>query len=564
MNTWPVSLYLLPLLASATLAAAPAVYRINCGGDKFADDSGHVWQADAHFTGGKGHSEWNDTYGTQNKHLHLSWRYQDTIPMVYAFSAPAGNYKLRLHFSEHDTAVLGAGDRVFRIRANGAVLIDSLDLYAEAFGGAVTKEFIVASQKDSIRVTFENIRSLAVVSGIEVYPETWQDEPFPSTPPYRLACGGLGFTDGHGNIWLPDGAYGEGGRDSHFKGVIAKADAPELYLSERWDNSFSYGMTYAFPIPDDRNYVVRLHFAETNASTSKIGGRVFGILINDTMALDFVDIFAAVGAFAPYVLEFNAVRGSDGMIHVGFGSHVDAAKINGVEVFQGTAKVAPRKWACIGNSITQGSNGPSYVPKLAALLGPGYVLENDGVSGTTLLKKGDNPYWKNGKLANVFALQPDIISIKLGTNDSKAWNWKFGNEFEADLIALIDTLASIPSHPKIWLVLPCPAFANPFAIDDAVISGGILPIYRKVAAAKGLDLIDANTPLQGHPEYFADGVHPNSAGADAIAGEFYRAFTDKARTGIVRRERGRDPEPEREIFSRFPRAGNRDVKGRRW
>lgn len=195
-------------------------------------------------------------------------------------------------------------------------------------------------------------------------------------------------------------------------------------------------------------------------------------------------------------------------------------------VFQALA--APVKWACIGNSITQGSNGPSYVTKLAALLGPGYALENDGVSGTTLLKKGDNPYWKNGKLANVFALQPDIVSIKLGTNDSKAWNWKFGSGFEADLIALIDTLGSIPSHPKIWLVLPCPAFANAFAIDDAVIGGSILPIYRKVAAAKGLDLIDANTPLQGHPEFFGDGVHPNSAGADAIAGAFYRALAGKA------------------------------------
>ncbi|MDB5104891.1 MAG: axeA1 5 [Fibrobacteres bacterium] len=185
---------------------------------------------------------------------------------------------------------------------------------------------------------------------------------------------------------------------------------------------------------------------------------------------------------------------------------------------------APIRWACIGNSITQGSNGPSYVTRLSALLGEGYLLENDGVSGNTLLKKGDNPYWKNGRLPNVFAFRPDIISIKLGTNDSKPWNWKYGSEFEADLIALVDTLAAMPSHPRIWLVLPCPSFPNNFAIDDAVISNGIIPVIRKVAAAKGLDLIDANTPLKGHPELFGDGVHPNPAGADAIAGAFHRAY----------------------------------------
>jgi hypothetical protein len=42
------------------------------------------------------------------------------------------------------------------------------------------------------------------------------------------------------------------------------------------------------------------------------------------------------------------------------------------------------KWACIGNSITAGA----YPQKLAALLGPGYIVENDGIGGTTMLKSG--------------------------------------------------------------------------------------------------------------------------------------------------------------------------------
>src|SRR4051812_4237225 len=74
----------------------------------------------------------------------------------------------------------------------------------------------------------------------------------------------------------------------------------------------------------------------------------------------------------------------------------------------------PMKWACIGNSITAGyivSATDAYPAKLGKLLGPGFSMENDGVSSTTLLKAGDYSYWSHGRLANVFAFKPDIITI---------------------------------------------------------------------------------------------------------------------------------------------------------
>lgn len=68
------------------------------------------------------------------------------------------------------------------------------------------------------------------------------------------------------------------------------------------------------------------------------------------------------------------------------------------------------KLACIGNSITEGtSNYPTY---LQNLLGSGYQVENDGVGGTTLLKRGDKPYWTNGLLSKALAFKPDIVTIK--------------------------------------------------------------------------------------------------------------------------------------------------------
>ena len=194
----------------------------------------------------------------------------------------------------------------------------------------------------------------------------------------------------------------------------------------------------------------------------------------------------------------------------------------------------PIKWACIGNSITQGPSATTAYPaKLQNLLGPGYIVENDGVSGRTLLKKGDHSYWTEGKLPEVFAFKPDIISIKLGTNDSKPANWAYKDEFETDLIALIDTLAAMPSKPKIWLVIPCPAFAvpdptGPYDIRGGVIKNEIIPIIKKVAAAKGLNTIDVYTPMLAHPEMFADKVHPNTAGHDTIAAIFFQTYLAKS------------------------------------
>jgi lysophospholipase L1-like esterase len=187
------------------------------------------------------------------------------------------------------------------------------------------------------------------------------------------------------------------------------------------------------------------------------------------------------------------------------------------------------KVACIGNSITSGysSTGISYVPKLQQLLGSGYNVQNDGVSGTTLLKKGDNSYWKNGRLNQALAFKANIITIKLGTNDTKPYNWDvYGAEFKKDYEALIDTLNDATIKPKIYLVTPVPVFYNSatvsWGIRDSIVKK-IIPIIKGIATARGLSVIDVNTPLLTFSKYFSvDGIHPNAAAADTIAQVIYR------------------------------------------
>jgi acyl-CoA thioesterase I len=203
-----------------------------------------------------------------------------------------------------------------------------------------------------------------------------------------------------------------------------------------------------------------------------------------------------------------------------------------IAVWAQSQTTRPIRWACIGNSITQGPSATeAYPAKLQKLLGAAYEVENDGVSGKTLLRKGDYSYWTQGKLTEVFKFQPDIITIKLGTNDSKPINWNtHSGEFEKDLTALIDTLGLIPTKPKIWLVIPCPAFsdgAGSTGIRGSIIKDSIIPLIKKVAAAKNLNIIDVYTPMLKHPEMFADNVHPNAAGHDTIAGIFFKTYLSK-------------------------------------
>lgn len=185
----------------------------------------------------------------------------------------------------------------------------------------------------------------------------------------------------------------------------------------------------------------------------------------------------------------------------------------------GTIKVS-----CVGNSITEGNMGGKYPVYLSALLGDQYQVENHGVSGTTLLKNGDKSYWKKGKLDKVFEFQPDIITIKLGTNDTKSQNWNtYKDEFKPDLQKLIDTLSSMTSKPDIFLVLPVPIFSDAYGIQAGNLSP-IIMIIKEVAETNKLPVIDVNTPMQNSGDYFPDGVHPNKAGADTIAHVIYRAL----------------------------------------
>jgi alpha-L-fucosidase 2 len=177
--------------------------------------------------------------------------------------------------------------------------------------------------------------------------------------------------------------------------------------------------------------------------------------------------------------------------------------------------------ACIGDSITEGAgihwqSKFSYPVQLDSILGPGYSVLNCGRSGANMLKQSDLSYWICNEFYNVFAFEPDVIVIKLGTNDSKPWNWNEEN-YVKDLQSMLDTLKTIPTKPSIYLCLPAPAYNNAWGIRDSVIRNGVIPSIEKVAQANNLTVIDLYKPLSNHVEFFPDSIHPNEAGARVMA-----------------------------------------------
>lgn len=178
--------------------------------------------------------------------------------------------------------------------------------------------------------------------------------------------------------------------------------------------------------------------------------------------------------------------------------------------------------ACVGNSITYGHgikdrDHDTYPAVLGRLLGNKYEVGNFGISGRTLMNKGDVPYMNEQIYKDALAFQPNIVTIKLGTNDSKPQNWKFNDTFKDDLRALVRSFQELPTHPKIYLCLPIPCTYPRWEINDSVISNGVIPYIREVAREMNLPIIDLNTAFRPYTHLLPDNVHPNEDGAALIA-----------------------------------------------
>lgn len=176
--------------------------------------------------------------------------------------------------------------------------------------------------------------------------------------------------------------------------------------------------------------------------------------------------------------------------------------------------------ACVGDSITSDTLYPN---DLQVLLGDKYAVVNFGVGRTTVSLQFEKPYFNQTDAQYAHLFEPDIVVIMLGTNDAYLSTEERSN-FINDYRKLVDSFQTLSSKPKIFIVMPPPAFDNPTGLNASIVENDVLPLIKQTASNLNLPLIDAHTVLLGHPEDFKDGVHPNSKGAEVIATTIFNAI----------------------------------------
>lgn len=198
---------------------------------------------------------------------------------------------------------------------------------------------------------------------------------------------------------------------------------------------------------------------------------------------------------------------------------------------------APIRVACVGDSITYGygiknREQQSYPAQLQKLLGDQWVVGNFGKNGATVLKKGHAPYWKAKQYQAALKFDPDIVIVKLGTNDSRPENiGTHRAEFVPDYLELIRTFQQLESKPAVWICYSAPIYAEHKGMTDAVVKNEIIPLITEVGRQAGVEVIDLNTVLSDKKELFPDGIHPNAEGAKIMAETISQVIRSQTATG---------------------------------
>lgn len=304
--------------------AAPAVYRVNCGGAAYQDSQGNPWRAD---------QAWNGTWGydsgttrrsskqvrnTADQPLYQAWR---EAPGQYRFSLPNGAYTVALRFAEFN--VVNASARVMRIEMEGTTVEAALSIYGSVGRyTALDKVYQAVVNDGELTILFAaNGGSYnPIINAIEVsFAGATPPTPTPTTtaPPYvqRVNSGGPSFTDGQGVVWPADAPY-VAGAWGYFSGTaksttLAVAGTLDDALYQRWrDNP----VEYRFTVPNGA-YHVTLRFAEFEAM--RASDRLMQIAIEGVTVESALSIYGLVGR-ATALDRVYAVTVNDGALNISF------------------------------------------------------------------------------------------------------------------------------------------------------------------------------------------------------------------------------------------------------
>ena len=308
---------------------------------------------------------------------------------------------------------------------------------------------------------------------------------------------------------------------------------PVISMNERETHK---GSCVNFLGDDQSNPAIVKAFSNANAVRAHLTPRAYVILANDdgavppvTNGVAYYTAMRRCGNPCAMSIYPSGGHGFGFRSSYAFHDQMLSDLMRWLDSFQAPAEDAVRV-ACIGNSITDGmgidmAEEKGYPAVLQQKLGNGYFVRNYGVSSRTLLRKGDLPYVNEMAWRDALAFNPQVVVLKLGTNDSKPENWQYGDDFLTDLTQMVDSLQALPSKPEIYLATPIPAFKPTWNISDSVITNNIIPIIQKVAKKKKCHVIDLHSTFTDASLVQRDAIHPTQKGAERLADLVYEALT---------------------------------------
>ena len=308
----------------------------------YLDRSGRSWGPDRFFSGG------TVMFRPSERILRTLdpdiYRHSRIGEFRYDIPLQKGTYELHLHFAETGLSDFisaessGEGQRVFRVFANGKIILDAFDVVADAAGPNTSDERVfrdvVPADDGVLHLNFVTMRGSPMVSAIELLPVNGE------VRPVRIRAGWTtSWQDSSGRQWQSD-SYFLGGNalvrttNPVREGSLNPRDAA-LYASERWGH-----FSYAVPVADGR-YRVTLkfcegHYGRRNTGGGGVGSRLFDVYCNGVALLRSFDIFKEAGAEGrPVDRAFSGIRPTaQGKIMLTFVPVVGMACVNGIEVVE--------------------------------------------------------------------------------------------------------------------------------------------------------------------------------------------------------------------------------------
>lgn len=122
-----------------------------------------------------------------------------------------------------------------------------------------------------------------------------------------------------------------------------------LLQNERYDDPPSPNLAWAFPVTAGLPVTVRLYLADTYPSTQSVGARLYDVVVEGSVALRDVDVFALAGANKAIVLSVPAM--SDGTVNVSFSHGVQNPAIGAIEVLTASNDAPPTLAASGGTNF---------------------------------------------------------------------------------------------------------------------------------------------------------------------------------------------------------------------